>query len=269
MRETITSASVVPVVKKAAEAVMRIYNSPFDIAHKKDGSPLTHADTMANRILCEGLETLFPNIPILSEESSSVSYESRKNWHRYWCIDPIDGTKEFIAKNGQFTINVALIEKGIPVLGVVFAPALHLLYRADMDNGAFKNERPIQPIDKKCLSHETVSVVASKSHFSEETEKILAILQKRTGKPLKTLAIGSSLKLLEVAEGTADIYPRLAPTMEWDTAAADAIVRLCGKHVFSYPSNALSAEKIPCLDDGFEPLSYNKRDLRNPWFVVV
>jgi len=234
---------------KAGEEVIKIYNKDFEIEYKDDKSPLTIADLKANEIICQSLTSLYPNIPILSEENKKIEYKDRKDWEYYWCIDPIDGTKEFIKKNGEFTINIALIYKNSPILGVVYAPILEDMYSAKKGNGAFKNgiKLPIKRDDNKLV------VVASKSHLSPETEEYINSLE-LNGRELIKISKGSSLKLCMVAEGVADIYPRLAPTMEWDTTAADAIVREAGKMCYDFELNT--------------PMVYNKENLLNPWFVV-
>ena len=233
---------------KASQEVLMIYNQDFDVEYKSDNSPLTKADLKANDIICSSLKKLYPNIPIMSEENKQIEYNIRTNWQYYWCIDPIDGTKEFIKKNGEFTINIALVYKNIPILGVVYAPVLEDMYSAKEGFGAYKNGIKL-PIKRE---HDKLVIVASKSHLSDETKKFIQDIQTSQKKLL--ISKGSSLKLCMVAEGIADIYPRLAPTMEWDTAAADAIVRESGKISYQYGTN--------------KPLVYNKKELLNPWFIV-
>ena len=235
---------------KAGDAIMKIYNQDFHIEYKDDKSPLTSADLKSNEIICSSLEKLYPNIPILSEENKEVQYSIRKNWEYYWCCDPIDGTKEFIKKNGEFTVNIALIQNNTPVLGVVYAPALNELYYAKQNEGAFKNNQKL-PLKINNNPEDTLYVVASKSHLSEETQEFI---DKLDTKKIEQISKGSSLKLCMIAEGTADIYPRLAPTMEWDTSAADAIVREAGKMTYQFSNN--------------KPIVYNKENLLNPWFIV-
>ncbi|WP_152184263.1 3'(2'),5'-bisphosphate nucleotidase CysQ [Sulfurimonas indica] len=238
------------IAKKAGKAILEIYKKDFSVEYKDDKSPLTEADTKSNEIICKALEELYPNIPILSEENKTVEYEERKDWEYYWCIDPIDGTKEFIKKNGEFTVNIALVHKDKPVLGVVYAPVLDDMYSAKEGEGAFKNEERL-PLKTNTSPKEKLYVVASKSHLSPETQVFIDALD---AKEIEQISKGSSLKLCMVAEGIADIYPRLAPTMEWDTAAADAVVRESGKMTYQF--------------DRDEPLLYNKENLLNPWFVV-
>lgn len=233
---------------KAGDVIMEIYGDTIDVKYKDDKSPLTIADLKSNEIICDSLKKLYPSIPILSEENKEVAYKDRKDWEYYWCIDPIDGTKEFIKKNGEFTVNIALIYKNKPVLGVVYAPALKDIYYAKKDLGAFKNgiKLPISRDDNKFV------IVASKSHMSEETQRYIDKIETKKEKVL--ISKGSSLKLCLVAEGKADVYPRLAPTMEWDTAAAHAVVLESGKQVVEYETNSA--------------LKYNKEDLLNSWFIV-
>ncbi len=234
---------------KAGDIIMEIYKKDFSIDYKDDKSPLTQADLKSNELICSELNRLYPNIPIMSEENKQIPYEERKDWEYYFCIDPIDGTKEFIKKNDEFTVNIALIKNNTPIMGVVYAPALNELYWADGINSYKNNEKLPLFINKN--PKENLFVVASKSHLSVETQEFI---DKLDSKSIEQISKGSSLKLCMVAEGIADIYPRLAPTMEWDTAAADAVVRCAGKMTYQYENN--------------KPMVYNKEDLLNPWFVV-
>jgi len=235
---------------KAGQNIMKIYNQDFNVKFKDDKSPLTEADLKANEIICNSLLKLYSNIPIMSEENKQIDFDIRKDWEYYWCIDPIDGTKEFIKKNGEFTVNIALIHKDKPVLGVVYAPVLDDMYIAKQNEGAYKNGQKL-PLKVNNNQKDKISVVASKSHLSKETQEFIDNLET---KEIVQVSKGSSLKLCMVAEGVADIYPRLAPTMEWDTAAADAIVREAGKMTYQFNSKT--------------PIVYNKENLLNPWFVV-
>jgi 3'(2'), 5'-bisphosphate nucleotidase len=246
--EKINLNDIKDIALKASEVIMEIYNKDFEVEYKEDNSPLTEADLKSNEIICNSLINLYPNIPIMSEENKQTNYEERKDWEYYWCIDPIDGTKEFVKKNGEFTINIALIYNKEPVLGVVYTPVLDLMYSAKKGLGAFKNGKrlPIERDDDKYV------IVASKSHMSEETQTYIDNID--TTKEKEMISMGSSLKLCLVADGSADCYPRIAPTMEWDTAAADAIVRESGKMTYNFELE--------------EPLIYNKKDLLNPNFVV-
>ncbi len=256
--ENMKLQDLIDIALQAGNEIMKIYRQDFQVEFKDDKSPLTVADKIANEVICSGLEKLFPNIPLMSEENKQVSYEVRKNWKYYFCIDPIDGTKEFIKKNDEFTVNIALIHDGIPVMGVVVAPALQEIYYAKKGMGAFVASFEASSLfDIKKLpvvrDEKNYVIVASKSHLSKETEEFIANLESE-GRERVSVSKGSSLKLCMVADGTADIYPRLAPTMEWDTAAADAIVRESGKMTYDYNDNTA--------------MKYNKKDLLNPWFVV-
>ncbi len=236
----------------AGNTIMEIYNRDFSVEYKDDKSPLTEADLASNKVIINALEKY--NIPIMSEEGKLIPYAERKDWEYYWCIDPIDGTKEFIKKNGEFTVNIALIHKDTPILGVVYAPALGDMYKAKKGDGAFKNNKKL-PLEVNETPENSLRVVASKSHLSEETQAFIDEVAKST-ESIEQVSKGSSLKLVMVAEGSADIYPRLAPTMEWDTAAADAIVREAGKMTYQF---GIKSE---------EPMVYNKENLLNPWFLV-
>jgi 3'(2'), 5'-bisphosphate nucleotidase len=260
MINSINVKDIENIAKKAGEEIMKIYKKDFQIEYKDDKSPLTEADTKSNEIICEALASLYPEIPMLSEENKKVAFEDRKNWQYYWCIDPIDGTKEFIKKNDEFTVNIALIDKDTPILGVVYAPAIDKMYSAKKDEGAFLNGQRL-PLKVNSNKKDKLYVVASKSHLSDETQ---AFIDNLDTKEVEQVSKGSSLKLCMVAEGSADVYPRIAPTMEWDTAAADAIVRESGKMTYQYNLqfniDNLTAEK---------PMVYNKVNLLNPYFVVV
>jgi 3'(2'), 5'-bisphosphate nucleotidase len=252
MLNDLSIQSINEIAIKAGQAIMTIYAQDFKIFEKEDQSPLTEADQKANEIIMNELSTHYPNIPILSEEGKNIPYEERKNWDYYWCVDPLDGTKEFIKKNGEFTVNIALIHKNTPVLGSVYAPALETLYFAKKNEGAFKsvNEQTVKlPLERL---DNVYRVVASRSHLSDETVVFVEELKKEHG-DVEFISKGSSLKICLVAENEAQCYPRLAPTMEWDTAAAHAIVLESGRQINIY-------------DGG--PMIYNKENLLNPWFVV-
>jgi 3'(2'), 5'-bisphosphate nucleotidase len=236
----------------AGQAIMCVYSKDFAVEYKHDKSPLTEADKIANEIICENLTKLYPQTPIISEENKEIPYEVRKNYEYFWLIDPLDGTKEFINKNGEFTVNIALICNGEPKLGVVYAPAIDLMYYAKRGDGAFKIADNITTRLTLNRNDGRFVVVASKSHNTPETQDFIQHI--KTDKQIEFISMGSSIKLCLVASGEADIYPRLAPTMEWDTAAADAIVRECGKMSVDFGTN--------------EPLKYNKENMLNPWFVV-
>ena len=250
MLDQIELNDIEAIALEAGNTIMEIYNRDFSIEYKDDKSPLTEADLASNEVIIKALEKY--NIPMMSEEGKEIPYEERKDWEYYWCIDPIDGTKEFIKKNGEFTVNIALIHKDTPVLGVVYAPALKDMYKAKKGTGAFKNDQRL-PLKINDTPNKTITIVASKSHLSEETQTFIDEVAKTT-ETIEQVSKGSSLKLVMVAEGSADIYPRLAPTMEWDTAAADAIVREAGKMTYQFENK--------------EAIVYNKENLLNPWFLV-
>ena len=246
------------IANKAGDAVMEVYSKDFEVEIKADNSPLTEADTKSNMVIISGLKELYPDIPVISEENKLTPYEDRKNWKRFWLIDPIDGTKEFIKKNGEFTINIALIEEGEPVIGIVYAPALNLMYVGAKGLGTFKlkddglsYKRLTNPVHYRHKSK--VIVVGSRSHLSAETVAFVDRL-KAGGKEVEFLSSGSSLKFCLVAEGKADVYPRFGPTMEWDTGAAHAVAKYAGRTVINAETQ--------------EPLIYNKENLLNPWFIV-
>jgi 3'(2'), 5'-bisphosphate nucleotidase len=243
---------VVTIAKEAGNAIMQIYKQDFEVEYKQDSSPLTLADKKANEIIEDGLNQLSVNFPILSEEGKEIPYEDRKHWEYFWLVDPLDGTKEFVKKNDEFTVNIALIHKDTPVLGVVYAPALNTCYWAKQNKGAFKDGQrlPLKTADKR----DTYRIVASRSHMSDETQAFIDAID--TQKEKELILIGSSLKVCLVAEGEAEIYPRLGPTMEWDTGAAHAIVNESGKILQKYKGGKYSKHK------------YNKESLLSQWFVV-
>lgn len=237
--------------KNAAVEILKIYESgDFSIEAKSDDSPLTLADKASHQAIVAELEKT--SIPILSEEGAKIEYSERKDWEYFWMIDPLDGTKEFIKKNGEFTVNIALIHGGKSILGVVQVPVKEELYYAISGQGAFKDsqeetkEITVNTVD---MSDQGLKVVASRSHLNEDTQQFMDGLNNP-----EIVSMGSSLKLLAVAEGKADLYPRFAPTMEWDTAAAQAVVEAAGGTV--------------TLKGSDSPVVYNKEDLLNPYFLV-
>lgn len=244
---------IVAIALDAGQAIMEIYADPANaVMTKADNSPLTQADLAADRVISAGLNELNLGWPLLSEESAQIPYAERSDWQRFWLIDPLDGTKEFVRRNGEFTVNIALIENGQPVLGVVYAPVLNTCYFAARGVGAFvkRGTEDAQAISvKPHVPGEPVKVVASRSHADERTTDLLQKLG-----DYQCISMGSSLKFCLVAEGLAHIYPRLGPTMEWDTAAAHAVVNQAGG--------------IVCNINGDE-LCYNKPDLHNPEFFVL
>ncbi len=242
---------VLETAREAGRRIMQIYDDgAVEQKEKSDGSPLTAADMASHRAIVAGLEEATPDWPVLSEESAEVGYHLRRTWERFWLVDPLDGTKEFIKRNGEFTVNIALVEHGVPVMGVVYAPVLEVAYYAERGAGAFvqRGNSAAQPIRVAQHLAGPVRVVASRSHSDERTAALLAKLGEH-----QCVGMGSSLKLCLVAEGRAQLYPRLGPTMEWDTAAAHAVVNEAGGTV---------------CDLGGNELQYNKPDLHNPEFFV-
>lgn len=243
---------VTALARAAGERILEVYNSDdYAVEEKADRTPLTAADLASHHTIVEGLERLTPGVDILSEESSSLPYEQRARWRRYWLVDPLDGTREFINRNGEFTVNIALIEDGVPVLGVVHVPVTGVSYSACRGRGAFKQvgSGAAQPVRVRRLDGGPVLVVGSRSHRGKSLNEFLAKLGDH-----EMVGMGSSLKLCLVAEGIADVYPRLGPTSEWDTAAAQCVVEQAGGHV---------------TDIHMQPLRYNTKDsLLNPFFLV-
>jgi len=249
--------------KSASNEIINIYNnSSVEIEYKQDNSPLTQADTAAHKAIVEILTAT--NIPILSEEGKNINYNERNKWTKYWLIDPLDGTKEFINRNGEFTVNIALINNNTPVLGVVFIPVSNTVYFGLKNFGAYKknNYNNTTSIDELITSSQKIysgninnklTVIASRSHLNNETKNFVENLETKFGNA-DFVSCGSSLKFCKIAEGIADIYPRFGPTMEWDTAAGHAI--------------AIEADCLVSLEDNKNSLLYNKENLLNPYFIV-
>ena len=249
---------------QAGKAILEIYHSgDFDIEIKGDNSPLTKADTASHDVIMSYLEPT--NIPVLSEEGRDIPYQERKDWKQLWIVDPIDGTKEFIKRNGEFTVNIALVENQKPIIGVIFVPVTGELYFSSKELGAYKvkvhledynvdnlllknNKLPLQREDK------TFTIVASRSHMSAETREYIQQMREIHG-DVKLISKGSSLKLCMVAEGAANCYPRFAPTMEWDTAAGQAICEHAGFEVLDWETK--------------KNMLYNREELLNNWFLVT
>lgn len=238
--------------EEGCREILHVYQSgDFKAEAKGDNSPLTLADKNAHHKIASILEPA--GLPILSEEGKNVPFEERRSWNHFWMVDPLDGTKEFIKRNGEFTVNIALIEGNTPILGVVAVPVTHEIYYSTRGYGAYlRKEGKDHKLEKKPpvdLQQEGLRVVASRSHMNDETQDFINRLRNPS-----LVSAGSSLKFLLLANGKADVYPRYAPTMEWDTAAAHAIVKETGRNVLQYGSN--------------EPLQYNKENLLNPYFLV-
>tara|TARA_B110000967_G_scaffold72265_1_gene74793 strand:- start:17848 stop:18636 length:789 start_codon:yes stop_codon:yes gene_type:complete len=248
---------------EAGKAILEIYHAgDFDVQVKDDNSPLTKADLVSHRKIVAYLEKT--NIPILSEEGKAIPYKQRKGWRQLWIVDPIDGTKEFIKRNGEFTVNIALIENQKPSIGVIFVPATRDLYFSTKEKGAFKMSVDLEDYDVAALlfkgnklplkrANKTFTIVASRSHMSQETAAYVQEMRVKQG-DVQLISKGSSLKLCMVAEGQADCYPRFAPTMEWDTAAGQAICEHAGFKVIDWETKA--------------PMLYNREELLNNWFLV-
>jgi 3'(2'), 5'-bisphosphate nucleotidase len=251
---------------RAGEEILKIYSQPFEVENKADGSPVTKADAAAEKIILAGLAELFPDVPVVAEEAVEAGSLPEAG-DRYFLVDPLDGTKEFLKKNGEFTVNIALIDNGAPVFGVVAAPALDEIFwgscpvdgsgarafRGAIENGTVTD---VQPISVREVPDNGLSVLASRSHLSEETAELINRLS-----VAEQLSVGSSLKLCWVAAGRADLYPRLAPTMQWDIAAGDAVVRAAGGCVVFADSGKDFVYRLP--------ENAKKDDLRNPHFIAV
>lgn len=249
---------------KAGNAIMEIYHKDFTVDYKEDESPLTEADRKADAIIQSELKDTFP---IISEESKALPFETRKNWETCWLVDPLDGTKEFIKKNDEFTVNIALIKKGHPVMGIVYLPVFRQLYFGSEQTGSIKvdieDTGVIESLEeliakgqnlKDIELPEKFTIVASRSHMSPETEKFIKEKEQEHGE-IALISKGSSIKLCLVAEGKANVYPRVAPTMEWDTAAAHGVAKYAGCKVLNFYTR--------------EELTYNKENLLNPHFIVI
>ncbi|KTA78403.1 3'(2'),5'-bisphosphate nucleotidase CysQ [Aeromonas salmonicida] len=244
-----------PIARTAGDIIMAIYSQPFTVEYKGDESPLTAADKGAHEVIVQALAGLTPDIPVLSEESGPEVMGLRHGWSRYWLVDPLDGTKEFVSRNGEFTVNIALIEDGKPLWGLVYAPVLNRLWYGGKGMGAWRvadgKREAIQTLPHQ--EGAPLRVVGSRNHLSRETLDYLARFGDIERGEIELVSMGSSLKFCIIAEGGAELYPRLAPTCEWDTAAAQAVLEGAGGSVTQL--------------DG-SPLAYNKPDILNPWFVA-
>ena len=245
----------VTIARQAGEKILEIYETGFDVEHKDDRTPLTNADMASHHTIVEALSELTPDIPVLSEESATLPFEERKQWNIYWLVDPLDGTREFIKRNGEFTVNIALVSGHRSILGVIHVPVLDIDYFAWEGGGAFKAEHggTAQPIAVKRPDEHRIVVAGSRSHGSEAMQKYMEKIAANYDE-VDMLSMGSSLKFCLVAEGRADLYPRLGLTSEWDTAAAQCIVEQAGGYVTRTDMSALE---------------YNTKDsLLNPFFFV-
>lgn len=253
---------VVALTRQAGEAILSVYNDPLacEVKAKADLSPVTAADVAAHHIIVAGLQALLPDVPVLSEEGDLPAFKERQRWPLYWLVDPLDGTKEFIQRNGEFTVNIALIEAGRPIFGVVTVPVTGVTYWGASTLGAHKIEQgvamplSVRTVHSRIEQQQAVEIVASRRHGSEAMETLKIALSAHFS-DVAYKNMGSSLKLCLIAEGKADCYPRLAPTCEWDTAAAQAVVEAAGGTV---------------VDDQFHRLDYNTgSSLLNPFFYVI
>lgn len=242
---------VLSIAEKAGKVILDIYNSGYDVEKKDDNTPLTTADTAAHNLIVAELAKLTPDIPIISEEQADIPFEIRKSWTRYWLVDPLDGTREFIKRNGEFTVNIALIEHHYPILGAIYVPVSGVSYYAIKNQGAFKKSKNSEPhkIKVREVTNDEILIAGSRSHRDTSLDDFL----ERIGDH-QIISMGSSLKSCLVAEGKVDIYPRLGPTSEWDTAAAQCIVEEAGGHL---------------TNTDLQRLKYNTKDsLLNPHFLV-
>ena len=247
--------AIIPILQDAGKAILEVYENEtlFNTEYKQDRSPLTEADKRSNRIICDALANLFPDIPIISEENQQDSYEIRSGYQKFFLVDPLDGTKEFIKRNGEFTINIGYVEGEQVTAGYVYVPVTQKTYIGEKFQGAWSVAKDGQQIMLKAkpfnLMDAGLQVVASRSHRDPKTDKIISLLHQP-----EIVSIGSALKFIKLAEGEAQFYPRLAPTMEWDTAAAQCIVEEAGGSVIRF--------------DNRLPVNYNKMDLLSPYFIA-
>jgi 3'(2'), 5'-bisphosphate nucleotidase len=236
---------------RAGGAIMEVYGTDFEVEYKPDDSPLTRADKLSHSIISEGLVRLYPDVPVISEEGKGVPFDTRRDWRVFWLVDPLDGTKEFVKRRPDFTVNIALVEDGRLTAAVIYAPARDTLYWASDEAGAWKSEKGARPVrinTRRPAPGEGSTVAQSRSHPSEKLAEFLKSVNVKS-----SISMGSSLKFCMVAEGAADLYPRMGPTWEWDTAAGQCIVEHAGG-------------SVTALDGG--PLRYNKPDLLNGGFIV-
>lgn len=243
---------LIEIAKRAGEAIEEVAKNSFDITIKEDKTPVTQADMASHNLICDELKSRFPEIPVLSEESDAISLEERQGWKKYFLIDPLDGTKEFIKQNGQYSVLISLMENNRPIIGIVHSPTSKDTWYAELGNGAYKEDAlgKVIPLKVKEFSGGEVNVAVSASHLTQITVDYM----KEHFKAYKTHPIGSAIKFCKIAEGLVDVYPRLGPTSEWDTAAGELILNEAGGNVVQYENKDL--------------LEYNKVSLRNPWFIA-
>ncbi len=249
---TSLTPEIMSIARQAGTKIMELYTQDFSVVNKQDNTPLTTADIAANNIICDSLKALTPSLPVLAEESAVVDFRERMQWRQYWLVDPLDGTREFIKKNGEFSVNISLIEGQQAILGVIYVPVTGVAYCASLNNGAerYQTDSTISTLTVKKTDPADITIVSSRSHVSEKLKQFIARFDNPT-----LLFMGSSLKCCLIAEGKADIYPRFGPTSEWDTAAAQIIVEEAGGII---------------VDTRFRRLEYNKKEsLLNPDFLVI
>jgi len=251
----VDTQSLMQIARKAGRAILDVYYTEFEVTHKADQSPLTVADEAANDIIISELSSLYPDIPIISEETAETTYSTRRKWPYVWLVDPLDGTKEFVQRNGEFTVNIALVAKGEPVWGMIHVPVSGATYHASIGSGAFRSDNNNETESIASTSPDKKLVIASsRSHVSPEVEKYVLQLRAHFDR-VEFISAGSALKFCLIAEGRAHLYPRFGTTMEWDTAAGQVITREAGGSTI-----AMSTK---------ESLEYNKENLKNPSFVVM
>lgn len=269
-----TTKDIIPLLHEcivaAGKAILSVYDTDFAVDTKQDETPITEADRRAHDLIQRGLRELqvpgFENLPLLSEEGMHTPYAERKDWDRYWLVDPLDGTKEFVNRNGEFTVNIALIEDRRPAMGFVYVPVTDVFYYGIEGFGAFRVDgasthrgtertKHAAALPDKHLPEEPVTIVASRSHLNDETRDFISRLESDLNRKTETIQAGSSLKLCRIAEGSAHLYPRFGPTMEWDTAAAHGVCTAAGCDVIHASTGA--------------EMRYNKENLRNPYFIAA
>lgn len=240
---------VIAIARVAGEAIMQVYATDFDVSRKDDNSPLTQADLAAHNAIIDGLKQLTPDLPVLSEESESIAAEVRNSWQTYWLIDPLDGTREFVKRNGEFTVNIALISENESILGVVYAPVPDLLYYASAGEGAYKIDKTgaVKRLQTRTFDINKLIVAGSRSHSDHHFQQFLHKLHVTTGATPELISMGSSLKICLIAEGLADVYPRLGPTYEWDTAAAHCVLQEAGGEITDEEGQLLRYNSKPSL----------------------
>ncbi|MDI1309844.1 MAG: 3'(2'),5'-bisphosphate nucleotidase CysQ [Methylotenera sp.] len=259
---------VIVIAKTAGDDIMEVYSTDFNVVKKDDNSPLTQADLAAHQVIVHALSKLTPDIAILSEESDSIGFETRSQWQQYWLIDPLDGTREFVKRNGEFTVNIAFIDQHQSVLGVVYAPVTGLLYYASRKHGAYKQsvESGTHNIHTRALNLNKPTVAGSRSHSNEKMQQFMHNLESAASVVPELISMGSSLKICLVAEGLADVYPRLGPTSEWDTAAAHCVLQEAGGDIVDLNNQTLLYNTKDSL---LNPSFFAKGDTVHDWAIYL